>query len=227
MADYVYRKIVRRHWYGRFKFRRRVFVISLCLILLIALVLGFDLHRSNKKTSPTSNVQNVVVSDVVNTFTSDLFKFQDTGKWVLNKQESTSSKFIYYKFHGNDVESQLIVYVNQIPIPLDLEVPRVLPVRIVNNNSFDVTSVSGPCIGSYSAGELHKVRIININGAEMLCDPDSPQYKVVLAEINGNYKLPLQTSDGKPLSLVITYRDLRQEPGDDSLLRIANSFQSL
>jgi hypothetical protein len=59
----------------------------------------------------------------------------------------------------------------------------------------------------------------------MLCDPDSSQFKVVLAEINGDYQLHMQRKDGTPISFVITYRDLRLEPGTDSLIRVANTFQ--
>jgi hypothetical protein len=102
-----------------------------------------------------------------------------------------------------------------------------LPVRVVNNNSFDATAVSSPCGTSYGAQELHKVRIISLNNANMLCDPDTPQFSVVLAEINGDYQLHLQRLSGAPVQFVITYRDLRLSPGPDTIVRIANSFQAI
>lgn len=219
--------MVRRHWYGRFKSRRRIAVIFFAAAALIIIAVLIDLRHSDKKTKPTSAVQNIEIVDPVTTFTSDFFRFADTGKWVLNKQESTASKFIYYKYHGADIQQQLIVYVNQVPIALYLASSRVLPVRIVNSNSFDTTGVSGPCLGSYAAGELHKVKLVNINGANMLCDPDTPQYTIELAEVNGDYQLDLKRNNGTPVSFVITFRDLRFQPTADSILRIAKSFHSL
>lgn len=183
--------------------------------------------KSDKQQLATSTLKNVQISDNINTFTNDLFRFSDSGKWTLSKSESSLSKYVYYKFHNSDIQGQLFVYVNQVPPQLNLAVSRVLPIRIVNDNSFNVTSLSGPCVGSYAVGELHKVKIISINNAEMMCDPDTPQYTAVISEINGNYRLNLKKSNGKAVNLIITYRDMRQEPNPDSLLSIANTFKVL
>jgi hypothetical protein len=97
MADYEYRKIVKRHWYGRFKYRRRILVTFVVLLLAgLAIIVYFS--RSNKDNKPTSQAQVVSSDSTITTFSSSLFRFRDTGKWVLNKQESTANKFIYYKF---------------------------------------------------------------------------------------------------------------------------------
>jgi hypothetical protein len=107
-----------------------------------------------------------------------------------------------------------------------LAVPRVLPVRVVNNNSFNITNVSGACGNQYAPGELHKVKEVTVDGARVLCDPDSPQYYVVLAEINGDYRLKLQRPDGTPIQFIIIYKDLGLAPVPDSLLNVASSFRT-
>ncbi|MBI2007658.1 hypothetical protein HYS85_00260 [Candidatus Saccharibacteria bacterium] len=60
----------------------------------------------------------------------------------------------------------------------------------------------------------------------MLCDPDTPQYSVVLAEVNGDWQLEMEREDGTLVTFVITFRDLTLDPGPDSILRIAESFKA-
>lgn len=227
MADYVYRKVVHRNWYRRYRLRRRSVVIFILLMLIIGAVILVDSTNNKKPESVTSAIQNIQIADQINTFKSPYFSFQDSGKWVLNKQDSNAQKFVYYKFSGVQPQLNLTVYVNQTPISLYLASSRVLPVRIVNSNNLDVTNVYGPCGATYKADELHNIKIVNIQGANMLCDPDTPQYTVQLAEINGNYQLNMTRSNGEPIMFVITYRDQTLSPGPGSILRIANSFQAL
>ncbi|MBI4033795.1 hypothetical protein HY379_02230 [Candidatus Saccharibacteria bacterium] len=228
MADkYTYRKLVHRHWYGKFRLRRR-FVILFALILTVAaVVVAIDVTRNDASKPQTSATEDIEISDNIKTFQTDYFSFRDNGNWVLNKRESTPTKFVYNKFRGVQPQHQLTVYMNEEPIPLFLAGSRVVPVRVVNNNTLDVTSVYGPCGSTYKPGELHKVKVVTIEGADMLCDPDTPQYSVVLAEVNGNWRLDMQRRDGSPVIFVITYRDQTLKPGPESVLRIAESFKSL
>jgi len=225
---YVYQKAVRRHRYSRFRWRLGLVRLLVVVVTIIAAVIAYDLYNSNKnKPSPASAIKSSTIEDQVNTFRSEYFKFQDVGKWVLNTQESSNSKYIYYKYRGLAVQYQLVIYVNQVPIPLYLAVARALPVRIVNANSFDVTNVSDPCGKNYGLNELHKIKLVNINESTMLCDPDTPQYSVVLSRIEGDYQLNLQRRDGSPIQFVITFKDLTLDPRPDTIKRVADSFQSL
>lgn len=183
------------------------------------------LHRPASK-AVTSGVENVQITGNKRTFTNDLFQFQDTGTWVVDKNTSTPSKITYHEFRKNQLEHEMVIYINQVPIPLYLAAPRVLPVRIINDNSFQAGSVSNPCGSVYPKGALHQVKEVSISGATMLCDPDSPQYMVVLSEVNGDYRLRLKRPNGTPIQFVIVYKDVGLAPQPDSLLNIANSFQT-
>ena len=223
--SYVYRKPAHRHRLATLKKRLGIVLLVLLLGALIYAAISWDLGRSKKPA--VSEKQTVALNNGLQTFRSTYFQFQDSGKWVLKTSESNSGKYVFYKYRGLAVEHQLIVYINQVPIPLYLAVARAVPVRIVNNNSLDATSVTGPCGNTYGVGELHKVKIVSLNGADMLCDPDTPQFSVVLAEIGGNYQFTLHRISGTPIKFVITYRDLRLNPGPDTILQVANSFQAL
>jgi hypothetical protein len=201
-----------------------IFVLAVLGVGVFLLVK--DVRKSPEKPQ-TSNIENIEVSDNVTTFTSPYFKFRDNGKWVLDAKNSTDNKFIYTKFKGLDAVYQMIVYVNQVPIANQLATARVLPVRIVNDNSFDVTNVSDPCLKYYAPSDLHNVKTVNINEATMLCDPETPQYNVQLAQITGNYQLHLKRADGTPITFVITFHDGNLEPGPQTLLRVASSFKAL
>lgn len=208
--------------------RLNIVVGFVLLIIIIGLGIIYDLHNSDThKPQPVSKLQTETISSGINTFHTQYFKFQDTGKWAQDVPDSTANKFIFFKYNGLDVQYELSVYVNQTPIPLYLASSRVLPVRLVNNNSFDVTDVSDLCAKSYAPAQLGKEEIVNINGANMLCDPDTPQYTVELALIGGNYQLNLQRKDGTPIQFVITFRDLTMDPGPDTLIQVANTFHAL
>ncbi len=226
-SRYIFRKPIRRSPYS--ELRRYVLIVSALVVVIggIGYFIYSSLHGSKVQKIPISSVQQTVVSDNQSTFTGPYFQFRDTGKWVLDKKDSTDQMFIYDKYNGQVLEHVLTIYVNQVPIPLNLEVPRVLPVRIVNDNSLQVTGVSDPCGNQYATGELHRVKELTINGAGMLCDPDSPQYKVVVSEIGGDYRLNLKTSKGTPVQFVITYLDDGLDPQPDSLLNVASSFQTI
>ena len=222
---YVYKKPVKRSQYS--SFRRYMFIIGLFILIAggISYFVYSSLHN-NPKSSPVSGVENTVINGSKTTFTDTFFQFQDTGTWVLDKPSSTDNKRLYHKFNKSVQLSEMVIYINQVPIPLYLEVPRALPVHIVNNNSFSPTNVSSPCVTQYAKGELHKVREVSINGATMLCDPDSPQYAVVVSEINGDYRLNLKRPNGTPIQFVITFKDTSLSTQPDSLINVVSSFQT-
>jgi hypothetical protein len=200
---------------------------ALVLIVLVALVVFYDLRRSNSSGPLDSKAQTQSVNGSLQTFYTGYFKFQDTGKWALNNQESTDSKFVFYRYHGAQLDNQLIVYINQVPTPPFLATTRVLPVRVVNNNSFDAANLSDPCVSAFRTGEPHRVKDVVINGTTMQCDPDSSLFTAMFAQEGGNYKISLKRMSGQSVQFVVTYRDYRAEPQTQTLLQVANSFQAL
>jgi hypothetical protein len=222
---YVYKKPVRRSQYSNFRRYLLTAFILLALFGGVGYYIYSGLHAA-QKPSALSAVERTEITGNQQTFTNDYFEFQDSGSWVVDKNNSTKDKLVYHKFNKNVIQAEMIVYMNQDPIPLYSAVPRALPVRIINNNSFQTTNVSSPCVGQYAKGDPHKVKEVSINNANMLCDPDSPQYFVVLAEINGDYHLHLKRPNGTPIEFVITYKDLGLDPRPDSLLSVASSFKT-
>jgi uncharacterized protein (UPF0333 family) len=223
-SSYTYRKPLRRSRYATF---RRYLLVMLGVIIAVGGVGFYVLSSLHAKPSqPISTAQVTTVANPEETFTGPYFQFKDTGKWSFDKHDSTDNKFVYLKYQKNELLHQLNIYVNQTPNPLYLAVQRVLPLRIVNNNSFDITNISSPCGAQYAKNELHRVKELSINGAVMLCDPDNAQYTVVLSEINGNYQLKMVRPGGTSIQFVITYQDLGLDPQPDSLLNIASSFQT-
>ena len=228
MSDlYIYRKHVRRHWYNKFRLRRRfVFIFAVLLVLAVA-ALAIDLIRSDSGTPDTSAAESIAVGDNLKTYNTAYFSFQDTGNWVLSKQESTKTKFAYTQFRGVQPQHQLTIYVNEEPISLYTAVSRVLPVRLVNDSNLDITGIYGPCGKLYKPGDLHKIKEVIIEGAKMLCDPDTPQFSVALAEVGGDWRLNMRRKDGSAAKYIVIYRDLTLDPNSGPLPQIADSFKSL
>jgi hypothetical protein len=222
---YVYRRPVKRSHYSNFRRQVLIMLLFIAAFGVVGYFIYSGLHRPQAKPV-TSGVENIQITGNKKTFTNDYFQFQDTGTWVVDKNNSTASKITYHEFRKNQLEHEMIIYINQVPIPLYLATPLVLPVRIVNDNSFQATNVSKPCGSTYPKGALHQVKEVQIANATMLCDPDSPQYMVVISEINGDYRLRLKRPNGTPIQFVITYKDNSLASQPDSLINIASSFHT-
>jgi hypothetical protein len=222
---YVYKQPVKRSHYSNF--RRNLLITLFFLIAFggIAYLIYSGLHHQ-PTNSAISKAEITEITGNKTTFTNDYFEFQDTGKWILDKSSTKADRIVYHKFRKNAQQHELIVYVNQVPIPLYLAAQRTLPVRIVNNNSLQVTNVSSPCGSLYAKGELHKVKEIAVSNTMMLCDPDAQQYFVVIGEVNGNYLIKLKRANGTPVQFIITYKDTGADAQPDSLINIASSFKA-
>ncbi len=222
---YIYRQTVESHRRARFKRSLRLMAVFLLIVIVVGVIILLDLLRDQPEQSRVSNIQTVEVSGNMYTTVAPYFKFQDTSKWVLDSARSKPDTFIYTKYRKLNILAQVTVYVNRVPIPLELATPRVLPVRPVNNNSFDVTLTSDPCGRTYN-GAPHIVKPVTINNATMLCDPDSPLYLVQFAMIGGDWRLNLKRPDGTPIQFVIIYRETTPELQPQTVIRIAKSFQT-
>jgi len=222
---YVYRRPVKRSHYGNFRRQMLITLLFLAGFAAVGYFIYTGLTRQPAKTA-TSAVENTQITGSKQTFFNDYFQFEDTDKWVIKKDETNASKITYLKYRKNQQLAEMIVYINQTPAILNLAVPRVVPVKIVNNNSLDANSVSDPCLKTYAKAELHKVKEVTIANATFLCDPDSPQYYLVFAEVNGDYRLNLRLSSGKPVQFIITYKDTALNPLPEAPLNVANSFRT-
>jgi hypothetical protein len=225
-SAYVYRKPVRRPRYAQL--RRRMIISAFLLIPFIAVGIYVYLgYKNTKQVKPvTSAVENSQISGNKHTFFNDYFQFEDTDTWVTKKDETNANRITYIKYRKNIQMAEMIVYINQVPAPLNLEVPMVVPVNIVNNNSLSGNTISSACVSTYAKGEAHKVKEVVIKNTTMLCDPDSPQYYMIVGEINGDYRLNMKLSSGKPVQFIITYKDVGQDTQPDTPLNIANSFHT-
>jgi len=223
---YVYNKPHRHH--PRTVFRRRLLVVVFALAVVGLAVFGltYDLQNEQPK-AVQSSVTKSEIKESTQTFKSPYFQFSDYGNWVYSKTDSSEKEFVYYRYRGLAIEHILTFHVDQMPTPLFWPTNRVLPVRIVNNNRLDPVTVAGPCVGSYAKDEPHSVKPVTIQGATMICDPDSPLYTVVFSEINGDYNLKFRKSNGQPIQLAIIYQDMRHDPGPETVNQIAKTLQIL
>lgn len=223
---YEYRKIHKRN--PRRVFRRRLFLTSaaLALVGLGVFLLTRDLQK-NIAAKPTSTVVQSEVSESIQTFKSPYFEFADKGNWVYSERDSTPKEFVYYKYRGAMIEHRLTVHVNETPISLHLASTHVLPVKIINHNRLEADVVAGPCVQAYKKDDLRNIKEVAIQAATMLCDPQSPLFTVVLAEVNGSYNLGFRQSNGQPVKMVITYQDMRLDTDGLTVKQIAETFKVL
>ncbi len=224
---YTYNRPVQGKHYHHF---RRLLILLVVVALVIAGIVGYFIYQSKKQkpqAEATAPAQQVVVSDNLYTTQNDYFKFTDKGKWVLKQNNSTSTRLVYQKYQGETLLHNMYFFINTEPSGGDLTVSRVLPVRIVNNNSFDVTHVSNHCGTTYKEGEPHNVKVVKTNDTSLWCNPDAPNYRVAAGVIGGDWHLNLQRKDKTPISFEIIYEDVGLDPQSDDFVRVMSSFQAL
>lgn len=186
----------------------------------------YDWQEKNNQP-PQTAVRGQQVVNPKRTFKNGYFQFADHGNWVLNEKESTTYKMVYYKYRGLLVEHQLVVYINQAPEPAELAVSRALPVRVVNGNSLDAAGVSAACEKFYDSVQRTQVKQVLIGGANIICDPSSTAYTVILSEIGGDWNLGFRRLNGANIQLVVVYRNLTASPEPYTIKNVAASLQAL
>jgi hypothetical protein len=213
-------------------FRRRFKILFLFLFFIIIIALAFLYDFYKKDQSPKTPVSKTTIKKITfddKFISTPYFKFKDSEDWQLIKDQSTNNKFVFHKYLPNSdlVQHQLIVYINSTPPPLELAASRVLPVSInEQGNNFTASAVSDHCGKDYKPGELHKVMNRQINGSTLLCDPDQGQLRVVIAKTGGDYNLKLRRADGSVANYIIIYQNQKIDPDTDTIMQIANTFQS-
>jgi hypothetical protein len=223
---YIFQKPPRRSRYDEFRRLLRRLVILAAVIGVAAGFIFANLHGSPKPAAQSSPAKNTVISDNSETYTTPFFNFRDTGgKWVLEKSRSTSDTFIYDKYQSNTLLGEIVFYVNH-QVYMGNGFTRVLPVRLANDNSFELTGVSDPCVSQYGANEPHITKEIEFNGTRMYCNAGDSQYSVVVAEIGGDSNLNMKLKNGTPVQIEITYKFDGLQPDASSLLNIISSFQT-
>jgi len=204
-------------------------IVIIIIFILIAIVIVDLWVQNHDEQYPTSKTLISETPTDIKFYTTSYFQFADTGIWQFEKNQSNSQMFVFQKYLGksNIVQHRLTVYINQTPIPLYLASPRVLPVKVKNNNAFEASEVSQPCGTRYVSGELHKIKTLSMDGTNLLCDPDLTQYKVVFGKVGGNYSIKLKRANGSYATYVIIYQSLVLSPRPDTAVQIANNFQAL
>jgi hypothetical protein len=215
----------------RFGFRLKILMVFIAVILIAGGALLYDvLTNESIPQTPTSPTRTKNVAFDNKSFSSPYFRFTDTGDWKFIANQSTPNKIVFQKYLPNSelVQHQLFVYVNTTVPSLELATSRVLPVEINDeNNKLKPLSVSDHCGASYKSGELHRVQSRQLNGATLLCDPEQGQFRVVFAKVGGDYNLKLKRADGSVANYIIIYQNQKIDPDPDTVMQIADSFQSL
>jgi hypothetical protein len=213
-------------------FRRRFKFLAAAAILAILCSAIFLYDFYNKKQTPQTPTTKTTIKKITfedKSFSTAYFSFKDSEDWKFASSQSTGSKFVFQKYlpKSDLVQHQLIVYVNSTPPPLELASSRVLPVALNSQGSgFSPAKVSEHCGTTYKPGEVHKVLPRQIDGSTLLCDPDQGQFRVVFAKEGGDYNLKLKRADGTFANYIIIYQNQKIDPDTDTVMRIANSFQS-
>lgn len=211
-------------------------IIYLVLGLLIiggAVIFYFKFVKDNVVNDhAVSGETKSIVAPTITTFKSQFFQFQANNSWVEVPKESTANKFVYRSYNKTLVEHELVVFVNQVPNPMDFKSDRVLPVEITNTvgqtSKLSPTNISDPCgVALKKDGQYPDVQSVTYKGVNFTCFGKISEYNVIVGQNNGGTSMTMRRADNTTAVYTIQYKDLRAINGPSEIMQITNSFQSL
>lgn len=213
----------------RKRFIRRVWLACLIVVLMIGGFVGYlfyENYKASNYNSPeqtTSTETSGYFGNSVNILRSQYFQFQADKNWVEVPAESTPTKFVYRSFSKNLVEHELIVYVGEVPATIGAN--RLLPVEVRAGNGFGRQSVSNHCAeGAKSTNAQNTV--VKLQSVMFECDSDSTDYSILVGEINGSTKIPMNRPDKSVANYTISYKNLRATGDPSQIYQIIDTFQT-
>lgn len=213
---------------------RRVHVIALVgLVVATAMAgwVGFDWLRERlRKDSPTSESTSVTIqSQAVTSFRSSYFEFQADEAWQEIVSENRPNRFVYRRFDGPLVTDDLVIEIGtSSPKSLaETTSTRVLGARVNSDGSLVPEGlVSAHCKEVYPDTSTALPKIVQLNGVNFMCNPNSNQYDVWVGMVNGDTELKINRPSGEVTSYYIEYKSLETNPQGNRLIQLLSTFKS-
>jgi hypothetical protein len=213
---------------------RRYHFLNLALFLIvIAIIVGIvvavtSLEKLGNASSKSAKSQTLIQHFAgARTFKNAYFEFSDTNDWQYAANDSTSNKIVYLLYADGVPARSLTVYVNQTPLQYNLATSYVLPVQIINSNTFSEGAVSAPCSSLYGPADRKVIKTVSLSETSFLCVPDSPQYTISVGQVGGGTNLDLMRSNGQATNYIIIYHDLSVTPDPSPFLNVIKTFKAL
>lgn len=229
MSTPIYTVGENRHLNRKMKYKRRIKLVSFLLVIIIVsiAIFWFFYLRQYKGTRPQIGPAFTTTIAGPTVYKSKYFEFSDTAKWVYAPNDSTANETTFLQYHGGVLADSISVYVNQLPSIEELPATYVLPVQIKNQNSFIVSQISSQCSSVYLSTDKKLTKKVLIDGTNMICYPDSPEYHVIAGQIGGDYNLTLKRSNNQLAKYIIIYKDLSTSPQDLPFVNFLATFKAL
>lgn len=209
------------------RLRRVIFLVLIILVGLLAWALvDWLLQRDESQQSQQTTL--AYQAEATNHFNTEYFEFSTNSNWREMTEENRLNRYVYRSFNSNLVEDELVIEVNE-PAQKSLAEQtsdRVLAVTITAEGKLTVAGdVSAHCKEVYPESSFALPKIVQMNNTSFLCNPNSTQYDVVLAELGGGPRLSITRPNMIKTDYYIDYKSYMTEPNTDSLFQILKSFK--
>lgn len=168
-------------------------------------------------------------AEPTNRFSTEYFEFSAESKWREMSGESRPDRYVYRSFSGNLAEEELVIEINE-PAGKSLAEQtsdRVLAVKVMPDGTLSAaTEVSGHCKEVYPESSFAQPKEVQMSGTKFLCNPNSSQYHVMVAELGGNERLAIPRPNQAKAAYYIEYKNNKFEPSSNSLFQILKSFKA-
>ena len=210
---------------------RKISILVSLVIVIGGLVVAADWARgqfSNTGSYVTKQTTSSVQSVNVTSHRTDYFQFQTTDDWLFATNQSTDTKFVYFKKDDPLITERFVVYVNRPAIDDrgDISFNRVMPVKITPKNTFQPGEISAHCSEFENAQSVKANARVKFEDTSFVCSRGSQEYNIVLSEIGGNESIGFEGKNG-PFNLTMVYSNLTAYPNTGDLPRLISTFQIL
>jgi hypothetical protein len=212
----------------RFKIIFRFLILILIVFILAVIFVIYTLSNISRENS-ASKVGKKIVSYQAGPklYKNQYFEFYSSDNWTLDKHDSTNNMIMYVLYQAGVVAGSFQVYVNQTPIPNNLQATMALPVKVAGNHFSYVGNVSQACGSAYHTTNPKRIEEVNISSTSMLCVPDSSEEIVIAGQIGGNYDLSMLRGKGVAANYIIIYRSSSFTPSSAPFSSLMSSFKAL
>jgi len=203
-------------------------MLVLALLLIWALVDWF--MQRGDKSQQSQQTTLAYQTEVTNRFRTEYFEFSANQNWREMPDENRPNHYVYRSFNSSSAEDELVVEVDELSAKSLAEQTsdRVLAVTIMSEGGLGVNGeVSEHCKSVYPESSFSLPKIVQMSGTSFLCNPNSTQYHVVVAELGGGSRLPITRLSGDQTNYYIEYKSYKIEPNSESLFQILKSFRAL
>ncbi|MCA9347668.1 hypothetical protein KC930_03775 [Candidatus Saccharibacteria bacterium] len=206
---------------------RTIWRVSLITLALMVPIIIYIVISTLPPAPVTGKTIDKGSFDPNTTIKTNWFSFRVAKTWqAVPELTKEDSLYTYREMQGPNPQGLLQIYINRKPVSSEAYFSRVVPVTIIDGNSFEVGDLQPDCTTTTTDKNTQNF-MANQANTLFPCWAGSPQLYIVAGEVGDDNYLTMSHGDGGSAQYMITYRNLAFIENDSTFSSVLKSFKSL